>query len=243
MQPLPPVIAHRGAAALAPENTLAAFRRAAELGARWVELDCQLTADKVPVVIHDLRLGRTTSGRGPVCRRSFAELQGLDAGSWFESGFASERVPSLAEALTEIARLGLGVNIEIKPAYGQEVETARRAMRVAAATWPAEAPPPLISSFARDALATSRAECPHWPRGLLATALPRDWRTALQDLGCATINLDHHRLSAERVAMIRQTGYAVLAYTVNDPVRARELWRWGVSSLFTDDLERLLPLL
>lgn len=243
MQPLPPVIAHRGAAALAPENTLAAFRRAAELGARWVELDCQLTADKVPVVIHDLRLGRTTSGRGPVCRRSLAELRGLDAGSWFASGFSAERVPTLAEALTEIARLGLGVNIEIKPSRGQEVETARLALRTAAEVWPATAPPPLVSSFARDALATARAECPDWPRGLLAIALPRDWRMALADLGCATINLDHHRLNAERVAMICQTGYAVLAYTVNDPGRAQDLWRWGVSSVFTDDPERLLPLL
>ena len=239
----PPVIAHRGAAALAPENTLASFRRAAEMGARWVELDCQLTADKVPVVIHDLRLGRTTSGRGQVCRRSLAELRSLDAGSWFAPAFAAERIPTLAQALSEIARLGLGVNIEIKPSRGQEAETGRLAMRAAAAVWPQQAPPPLVSSFARAALAAARSECPDWPRGLLATALPRDWRTALHDLGCRTINLDHQRLSADRVAMIRESDYAVLAYTVNDPTRARELWGWGVSSVFTDNLDRLLPLI
>lgn len=236
----PPIIAHRGAAGLAPENTLAAFRRAAELGAAWVELDCQLSADKVPVVIHDLRLGRTTSGRGQVCRRTLCELQRYDAGAWFAPGFAGQRIPTLAEALAEIARLGLGLNIEIKPAPGQEEETAVRALRVAAAAWPATLPPPLISSFARASLAVAKAEHRAWPRGLLVAGLPRDWETVLAELDCATVNLDHQHLSAERVALVRRAGYTVLAYTVNQPERALELWRWGVASVFTDVPDRLL---
>ena len=243
MSQIPPVIAHRGAAALAPENTLAAFRRAAALGATWVELDCQLTSDKVPVVIHDLKLRRTSSGRGLICRRSAAQLRDLDAGSWFDPSFSAERIPTLAEALTEIARLGLGVNIEIKPSPGQAEETGRLAMRVASQVWPRRAPPPLVSSFARASLAAVQDERPDWPRGLLSVALPRDWRTALSDLGCVTINLHHLRLSAERVAMIRESGYAVLAFTVNEPERAQELWQWGVTSVFTDHPERLLPLI
>lgn len=239
---LSPVIAHRGAAAQAPENTLASFRRAAQLGAGWVELDVQLSADKVPVVIHDLRLGRTTSGRGAVCRRTAAELKHLDAGAWFAPTYAGQRIPTLAEALAEIAALGMGVNIEIKPARGQDEETARLALRVAAAAWPATAPPPLVSSFSRPALAVARAEQAGWPRGLLAEALPRDWPTVLRDLGCATINLEHGRLTPERVAAIRQSGYAVLAFTVNEPERARMLWQWGVASVFSDVPEQLLPL-
>lgn len=239
----PPIIAHRGAAALAPENTLASFRRAAQLGAAWVELDCQLSADKVPVVIHDMRLGRTTSGRGSVCRRRLAELRQLDAGSWFGAPFSAERIPTLAEALAAIAELGLGVNIEIKPARGQEEDTARLALRAATDAWPASAPPPLISSFARSALAVALAERRDWPRGLLAVGLPRDWQTALAELDCATVNLDHSRLNAERVALVRRAGYAVLAYTVNQPTRAQQLWQWGVASVFTDVPEQLLPLL
>jgi glycerophosphoryl diester phosphodiesterase len=236
----PPVIAHRGAAAIAPENTLASFRRAAELGARWIEFDCQLTADKVPVVIHDLRLGRTTTGRGKVCRCDSGHLRTLDAGAWFSPDFSGERVPTLAEVLADAAALGLGVNIELKPAPGQEEETARLALRVAAGVWPDHAPPPLVSSFARASLMVARRERPDWPRGLLSIGLPRDWRSALRDLDCATLNLAHQRLTPERVAAVRTAGYAVLAYTVNDPDRARELWRWGVASVFTDDPQRLL---
>lgn len=237
---LPPIIAHRGAAGLAPENTLVAFRRAAELGAAWVELDCQLSADKVPVVIHDLRLGRTTSGRGQVCRRTLTELRRYDAGAWFAPAFAGQRIPTLAEALAEIARLGLCVNIEIKPAPGQEEDTARRALQVAAEVWPATQPPPLISSFARPALAVAKVECRAWPRGLLAIGLPRDWESVLAALDCATVNLDHQHLSAERVALLRRAGYTVLAYTINRPERAVELWQWGVASVFTDVPDRLL---
>jgi glycerophosphoryl diester phosphodiesterase len=79
----PLVIAHRGASGLAPENTLAAFKLAVALGAQGVELDVHLSADGLPVVIHDRRLKRTTGGIGQVAKRSAAELQKLDAGNWF----------------------------------------------------------------------------------------------------------------------------------------------------------------
>ena len=77
------VIAHRGASGTCPENTIPAFRRAAEVGAHMVELDVQLTRDRQPVVIHDWTLDRTTSGRGSVRRRTLAQIATLDAGSWF----------------------------------------------------------------------------------------------------------------------------------------------------------------
>ena len=96
---LQPVIGHRGAAARAPENTLAGLRRARELGAAWVEFDVMLTADRVPVLIHDETLERTTTGRGEVARHTAAEIRALDAGGWFAPEFAGERVPTLAEAV------------------------------------------------------------------------------------------------------------------------------------------------
>src|SRR5215475_6599931 len=93
------VIAHRGASGTCPENTLAAFRRAQELGAHMIELDVQLTRDGEVVVMHDWTLARTTDGRGRVASRTLAELRQLDAGSWFDPGYAREPVPTLREVL------------------------------------------------------------------------------------------------------------------------------------------------
>jgi len=107
------VIAHRGASADAPENTLAAFERAIDLGAHWFELDCSLTADGEVVAIHDDTVDRTTSGSGQVDEMDLAELKQLDAGSWFDPSFAAERIPTLGESL-ECAGDRIGVYIEIK---------------------------------------------------------------------------------------------------------------------------------
>ena len=85
---LPPIIGHRGSADLAPENTLAGIRRAHEEGAGWVEFDVKLTADGVPILMHDDSLGRTTDGKGKVALKTLEEIQTLDAGSWFAPEFA-----------------------------------------------------------------------------------------------------------------------------------------------------------
>src|SRR5437762_10196522 len=108
-------IAHRGASGRAPENTHAAFAAALELGVDAIELDCQLSADGVPVVIHDETLERTTSGIGPVRATPWKELACLDAGAWSGAAFAGERIPRLDDVLTQLdGRVVL--NVEIKSA-------------------------------------------------------------------------------------------------------------------------------
>lgn len=107
------VIAHRGASAHAPENTLAAFEKAAEAGADWFELDCHLTHDGELAVMHDGNLKRTTGLDRHVRAMTLAEVRQLDAGSWFGPEFAGERIPTLGEAL-DLARGRIGVYIEIK---------------------------------------------------------------------------------------------------------------------------------
>lgn len=110
---LPLLGAHRGNAAECPENTLAAFRSAIELGVDLIECDVHLTADRRLAVIHDHKLDRTTNGRGLVRDHTLAELQSLDAGSWKDPRFRGERVPELQEVLA-LARGKAGVAIEIK---------------------------------------------------------------------------------------------------------------------------------
>lgn len=237
--PLPPLIGHRGAAAYAPENTLASFAKAAELGCRMVEFDVRLGRDGIPVVFHDDTLERTTDGRGRVRDHDLPALKRLDAGGWFAPEFAGERIPTLAEALAACRDLGLAVNIEIKPerraSAARQAETAARALRVALAGWPGAAAPPLVSSFSRVALAVAQDAAPAWPRGLLLGRIAPDWRAAVAALGCTTINLDHRRLTPGRVAEFAAAGLAVLAYTVDDYVQAERLWAAGVAAIFTND--------
>ena len=108
---LPPVIGHRGAAASAPENTLAGLRKASELGCRWVEFDVRLTADRHLILLHDDRIERTTDGRGNAAALPLVALRRHDAGTWWSRGFSSERIPTLAEAVMLLGQLGVRVAV------------------------------------------------------------------------------------------------------------------------------------
>ncbi|HOC70852.1 MAG TPA: glycerophosphodiester phosphodiesterase family protein [Candidatus Hydrogenedentes bacterium] len=107
------VIAHRGASHDAPENTLAAFRLARDMGADWFELDCHLSRDGLVVVSHDNELERTTGAQGTITESDYAYLQSLDAGAWKGVQFAGERLPLFSECL-DFAKNSIGVYVEIK---------------------------------------------------------------------------------------------------------------------------------
>ncbi|CCG41620.1 glycerophosphodiester phosphodiesterase [Magnetospirillum molischianum] len=231
---VPPQIGHRGAAGLAPENTLAALRAAARAGAAMVEIDVRLSADGRPVLFHDDDLDRTTNGTGPVAALTRAALAMLDAGSWFGPAFAGEPIPTLEQALTLCLELGLAVNIEIKPAAGYEVETARVALSVAASLWPDDRPPPLVTSFSSEALKTAREIVPDWSRGLLVGAVPSDWHAQTQELGCAVLVADQAELDRSIIGAIGAAGMTLLVYTLNDRERMRMLWRDGIAAICTD---------
>lgn len=238
---LPRIIGHRGAAGLAPENTLAGLRKAAELGLGWVEFDVKLARDGEPVLMHDETVNRTTDGRGKVAQTTLDELRRLDAGMRFGAEFHGEPVPTFEDAIACLEELGLGANVEIKPCPGRELETGRVVTRTILERWPDSLPPPLISSFSDVALAASRAVAPHLPRGLLRGArLPLRWPAQLQALGCGSLHVNHRLLGRRRIASIKQRGVPLLAYTVDDPLRARQLWLQGVDSVITDRPDVLL---
>src|ERR1700722_5240459 len=143
---LPPVVGHRGAAARAPENTLAGFRAAKALGCAWVEFDVRLTSDGSLIVCHDDTLKRTTGARGRVSKLALTAIRECDAGSWFGPAYVGERIPTLDEALTLCRELSLGANVEIKAERGGGPATAA-AVAVCVGRRGDRLPPLLISSF------------------------------------------------------------------------------------------------
>jgi glycerophosphoryl diester phosphodiesterase len=108
------ILAHRGASAYAPENTLAAFRLAVDQRADWLELDVQQTSDGKLVVFHDLRVERTTNGGGAIRDLTLEQVRQLDAGSWFDSKFANERVPTFEEVVALARETGTRIFPEVK---------------------------------------------------------------------------------------------------------------------------------
>ena len=236
---VPKIIGHRGAAGHAPENTVAGFRKAAALGARWVEFDVQLSRDGHVVLFHDDTLNRTTNGRGVIGDATLSALRQLDAGAWFGPAFRDERIPTLGEAMAALGELGLGANVEIKPAVGRAAETARAVAVLLQREWPAGLPAPLISSFAVEAIAVMRDTAPEFPRALLSRELPAGWKDRLRDLGCTGVHCAHDRLGAGQAADVIKAGYALRCYTVNERRRADTLFRWGVDSVFSDYPDRL----
>ncbi len=239
--PYPRVVGHRGGGALAPENTLAGIRKAAAMGFGGVEFDVMLSADKVPLLIHDETLERTTDGRGAVSAAPYAKLAGLDAGAWFGPEFRGERVPTLKLAGKLCVELGLWANVEIKPARGFERETGAAAAKLALELWRGASPAPLLSSFQRVALEAARAAAPELDRGFLTDRIEPDWRDAAQALGCVSVHCNCKYLTAAQAKEIRGAGYRLLCYTVNDPEIARRLFSWGVDAIYTDRLDLIPP--
>jgi glycerophosphoryl diester phosphodiesterase len=239
--PYPRVIAHRGGGALAPENTLAGLRQAKALGFGAVEFDVMLSGDGVPILMHDEALERTTNGRGAVAATPYAALAALDAGGWFAPKFKGEPVPGFAAAARLCVELGLWANVEIKPARGHARDTGMVAARLASEIWRVAGSAPLLSSFETSALEAAREAAPQLQRGFLTDRLPARWRSHAERYGCVSVHCNHAHLDESAARSVRDAGYWLLCYTVNDAELARRLLRWGVDAIFTDRLDLIGP--
>jgi glycerophosphoryl diester phosphodiesterase len=229
MLQLPKVIGHRGAMAYAPENTLASFREARRRGATWVEIDVKLTADGVPIVMHDASLKRTMGVDRLVAETPAVELP--------------RDVPTFEQAIACFQELGLGCNVEIKPCEGREAETARVAVATLRHVWPATLPPPLLSSFKEVSLAAARDAAPEFARAILLGELKDDWRARADAVGAAGVNTNGEKLAAERAREVKQAGFALSVYTIDDAGLARRLVAMGVDCVITDQPDVILAAL
>jgi glycerophosphoryl diester phosphodiesterase len=219
-------IAHRGASAYAPENTVAAFDEAVRLAAPAVEFDVRLTADGVPVVLHDATLDRTTSGNGPITAHEWNDLLRLDAGSWFHRRFAGTRIPSLEEALIAIGPSALPI-IELKalidPALLESLLQKHQLLDDA-----------LVISFDLAPLRAVRLHTPKISLGLLV----EEWSPTLIDtalgVDASHLILDTALLGPERIADIESAGLEVWTYTANDVATIAACASLGVTGIITD---------
>ena len=232
--PIPRIIGHRGAAKAAPENTLEGLREAKRQGATWVEVDAKLTSDNHVILLHDDLLDRTTNGHGPAADATLTAFRALDAGAWLAPSWVGAKVPTLEETVKELCALGLNCNFEIKPCPGREQVTAEFVMRELQRLWPAQAEKPLISSFAYDSLQVAQRLAPEFPRAVLVEEVPENWQALCEGVEAVALNPWHKTLTAEWTKAIKKAGYKVLSYTVNETARARELFDWGVDSVFSD---------
>lgn len=236
------VMGHRGAALLAPENTLASVRAAAEAGAAWVEIDVYLIAEGGLVIFHDDTLDRCTNGSGVTREARPTEVAELDAGSWFSADFVGEKVPTLLEALECIQSLNLGLNLEIKH-DGADVENIVPAVMAMLRDYWQDNDRLMISSFNLAALEMCYEIDPQRHLAPLYEDIPEDWQEQLDGIEAYSLNCDYARLTEAQARAVKAAGYKLLCYTVNDPQTVEAHWAWGMDAVITDDPTRFASLL
>lgn len=228
-------VAHRGAMASAPQNTLAAFRRAVELGADGVELDVHLSKDGVVVVIHDFLVDRTTDGIGRVAEKTLPELEALDAGSKFSPQFAGERIPTLAEVF-DVLGGRLLVNVELKaPDRSRDTSLLMPVLEVVRQHGMDKRV--LFSSFNPHVLRAMKQLAPDIPIGLLyAPASPIYARHAWLDPfePHEARNPHFSMLTGPIISWYHSRGLRVNTWTVNEPAEMRRLVEAGVDGIITN---------
>ena len=254
----PRIIAHRCGGALAPENSLVGLGIAARLGCRGVEFDVMLSADGVPLLIHDETLDRTTTGSGRVAELSAHQIRQFDANSRHHKAYGGEAgnsqsnalrlgsasdvqsrhstpIPTLEEAMEHIERLGLWANIEIKPATGFETATGITVGRWLARHWNGQG---VISSFAQDAVLAAMHETqpqrPEFRYAALFEKLPADWSSVLARTSADGVHLAATHVTSREADELNTLGVQWACYTVNSLHEAERLFALGCKAIFTD---------
>ena len=233
-------VAHRGASRDAPENTLAAFRLALDLGARALECDARRSRDGYLVVMHDQAVDRTTDGRGTVESLTLDEIRRFDAGRWFGAQFAGERIPLLEEVL-QLARGRAVVKLEIKndptPSAGIEQQIVDLVHRLGMAG------EVLVMSFDHECIRTVHALAPHLATGIIYTARLADAPGAARAAGADALCPNWCYVSRRDVDGAHTAGLRISVWTVDDENALRGCLALGVDAVTSNDTRLLLRVL
>jgi len=238
---LPPLqrIAHRGASGkgLAPENTMASFEKAIEVGVDAVEIDVHLTADNRVVVIHDRAVDRTTDGSGPVDTMTLDQVRELSAGSWFDTQFASERIPTLEEVLDLIGwRAVLLIETKTEEAAEKAVSIIR-AQRAQSRV--------VMQSFLGPAVRTVNRLDSRIPTAFLMTGGEAVLRRKtgvvkrVLKLGANALALKYTAATPDLVNMFLSRAMGIWVWTVDEEEDMREMIEMGVGGIITNYPDRL----
>ena len=230
------VIAHRGASGHAPENTLAAFRKAVALGATFIETDLQLSRDARFVAIHDSTLNRTTNGQGAVHDMTLAQIRRLDAGSWFGSEFAGERVPTLEEVLQFSKKHDVVFYLEMKPAGSWGGEHAL----IGALRQSGEVARTVVISFDPSIVFNLRKIEPTLMTGLLFDGQIEKPIEKTLEVGARQLAVRGDLVTPALLAAAKKNDLQVVCWTVNHPAHMRMLIAAGVAGIMSDYPDRLV---
>ena len=222
-------IGHRGAAALAPENTAAGFKKAIDMDLDMVELDVQLTKDEEVVVIHDYDLQRVAGVDAKIADLTLDQLKEIDVASYFAADYTEQRVMTLTEVI-ELVRNELMLNIELKMIAEKEqilIDKVKDVLRE--------------ENFIDQAIISSFNHCyikefgPEFKTAVLINSHPVDPVAMIESANADGIHPNHKLLTAELINQVQQAGYFVNTWTVNDENKIAELKKWGANGIVTDN--------
>ena len=237
---LPKLIGHRGVKNLAPENTLCSINQAIKFGLKWIEIDVKISKDKIPFLLHDDTLDRTTSGEGSPLNYIYKEIFNLDAGSWFDSDYKNLYPPTLKEVLNYCSKKNIGVNIELKPNKGFEKENVEAITKlIKSFKFSCQF---FLSSFDLFSAIHVKELLPNSHVGILIDTLKNknEIITILdqcKNYSFFSCGFNIKILSNEIINLFKNCGIQITVYSSKNIERneAQKLWDLGISSVFIDD--------
>ena len=233
----PYIVGHRGSPATAPENTLASFSVAIEIGADAIELDVHQTSDAIPVVIHDEALDRTTDGTGMVNSRDIEYIKHLDAGKWYSREHAGEKVPTLEEALELICRNKIAL-VEVK--HGSDFYPGIEENIVATVSerkeWKRRT---VFIAFDPSLLQKINELDPDLRTGLLILDPPEEYVEVIEDFGISSIFPRWEKLKNDSIRSVHEKGYSVHPWVMDTESDMKKVLAMGADSLSSNHPEVL----
>lgn len=243
------IIAHRGGSNLAPENTMAAFQNALDLGVDMIEIDIEQTIDSVVVVIHDTKVDRTTNGKGKVDSLTYSYIKTLDAGSWFNTRFKGEKISTLEEVL-EAVNGKATVLIEIKSGDerypGIEKRTVEAIQRFNAHSWT------IVQSFNKKTVERVKILdnkiITYYLLGrnfmsYYHSLQAKNKKDKTQEFLFDGIAVHYSMLNAASVDSVKQMGLGVFTWTVDEEDDMKKMIEFGVDGIITDSPDKLIGLI